>query len=283
MILFLYGPDTYRSRQKLNEIIAHYKTIHISGLNFKVFSAEDNNSFEDFKNCAQTTSMFGEKKLIVMDGAANAPEFMRSFRAWQARVALKDSRDVVCVFYDGAIEKKGEMLNWMKDNSEAQEFAALSGSRLLNWVRKYAEENHIKCDQGILWRLVAISGGDLWRIVNELKRLKTYKRGDKITSEDLDTFSEGAREKNVFNLADALVSGNKSRALKLLSACADSEDEARRIFGLLCWKMRTIVQGGRFDTAKLKKAYSMLIGLDIAVKTGRFSAKYALESFIFET
>ncbi|PIQ92378.1 MAG: hypothetical protein COV69_02735 [Parcubacteria group bacterium CG11_big_fil_rev_8_21_14_0_20_39_14] len=30
MIIFLYGPDTYRSRQKLNEIIEYYKKVKLA-------------------------------------------------------------------------------------------------------------------------------------------------------------------------------------------------------------------------------------------------------------
>ena len=37
MILFLYGPDTYRSRQKLNEIIEHYKKNPQKWAEFEVF------------------------------------------------------------------------------------------------------------------------------------------------------------------------------------------------------------------------------------------------------
>jgi hypothetical protein len=43
MLIFLYGQDTHRSRQKLNEIIARYKKVHQSGLNLKYFEDKDLN------------------------------------------------------------------------------------------------------------------------------------------------------------------------------------------------------------------------------------------------
>jgi len=67
MIIFLYGPDTYRSRQKLNEIIKKHKEqnakVAFRFLNFK------KDSFEDLRNETETISMFKEKKVAVITEA----------------------------------------------------------------------------------------------------------------------------------------------------------------------------------------------------------------------
>ena len=68
MIIFLYGEDTYRSRQKLEEIVAHYKEIHKSGLNLRYFDGETAD-LESIKSELQTVSMFKEKKLFVLTDA----------------------------------------------------------------------------------------------------------------------------------------------------------------------------------------------------------------------
>ena len=66
MIIFLYGQDTYRSCQKLKEIIGHYKEIHKSGLNLRYFD-RGNLNFQDFKSETETLSIFREKKLVVLN------------------------------------------------------------------------------------------------------------------------------------------------------------------------------------------------------------------------
>ena len=66
MIFFLYGPDTYRSRQKLNEIVTQYKKIHKSGLSFTYFD-KDSFNLEELEDELQAISMFKEKKLIVLN------------------------------------------------------------------------------------------------------------------------------------------------------------------------------------------------------------------------
>ena len=56
MIIFLYGTDTYRSRQKLNVIIENYQKKYPQGLNFRTFDLEENskvifNSNDAEENC----------------------------------------------------------------------------------------------------------------------------------------------------------------------------------------------------------------------------------------
>ena len=65
MIIFLYGQDTYRSRQKLNEIIEQYKKVHKSGLNLRYLDC-GKLSFQDFNDETRQTSMFKEKKMVIL-------------------------------------------------------------------------------------------------------------------------------------------------------------------------------------------------------------------------
>jgi UTP-glucose-1-phosphate uridylyltransferase len=59
IIIFLYGPDTFRSKQKLKEIIERYKKVHQSGLNLKHFDFKKD-SFENY-GVFRFLTMFKEK------------------------------------------------------------------------------------------------------------------------------------------------------------------------------------------------------------------------------
>ena len=61
MILFLYGPDNFRSKKKLEEIINQHRLKYKSGLNFaKIESNKDEEWFDQFKKRVETVSMFQE-------------------------------------------------------------------------------------------------------------------------------------------------------------------------------------------------------------------------------
>ncbi|PIZ89427.1 MAG: hypothetical protein COX89_01700, partial [Candidatus Nealsonbacteria bacterium CG_4_10_14_0_2_um_filter_37_10] len=103
MIIFLYGPDTYRSRQKLNEIIEHYKKIHRSGLNLRYFEA-GNLNFQDFKNEVETISMFREKKLVVLKDIFSNKDFQEEFLKQGEKFV--NSANIILIYEKKEIDKK---------------------------------------------------------------------------------------------------------------------------------------------------------------------------------
>ena len=88
MLIFLYGPDSYRINRKLNEIIEQYQKIHKSGLNLRYFDLSDKDMvFQDFSDEFQQKSMFKEKKLIVLKNAFSHPGFQDEFLSEIKRLA----------------------------------------------------------------------------------------------------------------------------------------------------------------------------------------------------
>ncbi len=65
MIYLLYGPDTVRSRQKLNEIIDEFRKRNGTYLNYYNFDAEEED-LGKIKGALETPSLFSPKKLVVV-------------------------------------------------------------------------------------------------------------------------------------------------------------------------------------------------------------------------
>ena len=74
MTIFLYGQDTYRSRKKLNEIIANYKKVHKSGLNLIYFEGKDLD-FEGVLSEIQQASIIVGKKMLVLKNVFSNADF----------------------------------------------------------------------------------------------------------------------------------------------------------------------------------------------------------------
>ena len=69
---FLHGQDSYRSKQKLKEIVEKYKSSKKSGLDL-VYIDASKSDFQDFYNNFKTFSMFKEKKLVVLKNLFSSP------------------------------------------------------------------------------------------------------------------------------------------------------------------------------------------------------------------
>ena len=66
MFYILYGQDTYRSREKLNELVSHFKT-KVSGLGF--FRIErDNFNEAEFDELLKGKTLFEKKYVVVCEG-----------------------------------------------------------------------------------------------------------------------------------------------------------------------------------------------------------------------
>jgi DNA polymerase III delta subunit len=102
MFIFLYGEDTYRSSQKLQEIVNEYKKVHETGLNLIYFDCQKSN-FEEFKNSVQSISMFREKKLIILKQGFFNTNFKEKFLQW-AKPA-RESENIIIVYENQTVKK----------------------------------------------------------------------------------------------------------------------------------------------------------------------------------
>lgn len=319
MILFLFGLDTYRSRKKLEEIVARYKAIHKSGLSFYVFD-EERRDFQEFKNAVGSSSMLGEKKLVVANCLLGFKEFSDALFAWQGKDDIAKSKDCVVVFFEQEVDKKNPSTLWVLKNSESQEFKILTGYKLQKWCERYLLENDISIEKLGLLRLIARTGGDLWAFENEVKKCKAYVRSKEslkeraeITYQDLNVFFRAPLETNIFGFIDAFAEGNKAQALKFLHGHFAAGDDPHYLFSMLYHQIRNIAvvsdlwengekdirniarilglhpfvvkkslsQKKMFDRGQIKQLYKLLVELEKDLKIGVGEPRAALQRLIF--
>lgn len=98
MIYLLYGSDTRRSREKLNEIIAEYHGKY-GDLNVHKFDAEEDGEGE-IKNALEASSLFSQKKLVVIRGLSKVPEKEAIFKTFE------HLKDTIVVLWERELSKE---------------------------------------------------------------------------------------------------------------------------------------------------------------------------------
>jgi len=310
MIIFLYGPDTYRSRQKLNEIIEHYKKIHRSGLNLRYFEA-GNLNFQDFKNEVETVSMFREKKLVVLKDIFSNKDFQEEFLKQGEKFV--NSANIILIYEKKEIDKKNSFLKFLKKNSESQEFELLEGQRLKNWVKKEFEKYQAQIDLKVIDELINFVGSNLWQMESEIKKLVNYKNGQKIKREDVELLVRPKIETDIFKTIDAISEKKKSRALFLFHQHLEKGDAPLYLLVMINFQFRNLLeikdlieknlpyykiinksklhpflvkksyqQAQRFTLQQLKKIYQKIFETDLNIKTGKMEPETAIDLLITE-
>ncbi len=304
MIIFLYGEDTYRSRQKLEEIAAHYQKIHQSGLNLKRFEGESLD-FQEFKNDFQTTPMFKEKKLFILNDTFSNQGFKDSFLENSERFVKSDN---VILFYETRGDlAKDPFFTFLKKEAKSQEFGLLAAQQLKNWLKKEFEAKGAKIAPEALEEMIDFVGNNLWQLANETQKLAAFKKDGKIEVKDVKLLVKPEIETDIFKTIDAIALKNKKQALTLLHQHLEKGDSPLFLLSMIAFQFRNILsikdlvekgkspvrsglhpfvarkayqQAQKFTLSELKKIYQKIFEVDYNIKTGQADPQTALDLLV---
>ena len=250
MIIFLYGPDTYRSQQKLNKIAGNYKKIRKTGLNFSTIDFKESD-FDNFKQIIESCSIFKEKKLIVFKNLFSSDEnTIQRLSDYLEKSNLAFSREEIIIIYEKDClhpEFKGikkTLFEKLIKRAKFQEFKLLEGPELKNWIKKEFSDKNIQINSEALEKIIFYVGNDLWRMSNEIQKLILFKNGkEKIIGEkDIDLLVRPRIDANIFKTIDAVANKNKKLALQLINEHIENGETGGYILSMILWQIRNLVK-----------------------------------------
>ncbi|MFH1714225.1 MAG: DNA polymerase III subunit delta [Candidatus Nealsonbacteria bacterium] len=310
MIILLYGPDTFRSRKKLNEIIEHYKKANKKGLDLKYIDLESL-GFRDFKNEIQQISIFDEKKLLILTNAFSNQEFKESLVERYAD--FTDDKNIIVFFEEKKVPTNDRLLKFLSKKAKCQEFYFLNKESLKKWTKNQFLELKTTISQDGLDKLVDFVGSDLWRMDNEIKKLVSFKKGKKVELKDLDQLVRPKIETDIFSTIDAIAQKNRKKAIFLLHKHLDKGDSPLYLLSMINYQFRNLLLikdliekqkpyyqiskilklhpfvvrksynlADKFSYQELKKIYQNIFQVDLSIKTGKIKPETALDLFLSE-
>jgi len=262
MIIFLYGPDSYRLNQKLQAIKARAKEL--------VFI----NSFDEFKVANEANSLFGTRKVIIIH------------KLFELFNEIEDSDNII-VFYDENPDKRTKLFKKLLRIAQCEEFKLLEGRELTKWIQEYAN-----CSSATANKLSAYLGNDLWLVSNEINKLQADIGYAKLVSDnDIERLIKAKINTNIFKTIDALATRDKKTALKLLCEHLTTGDDENYLFNMFCYQFHNILKvktgdysnlhpfvlqktkkmAQKYSLNRLQTIYSQLLTLDLWAKTSRVS------------
>lgn len=305
MIYFLYGQDNYRSKEKLNEIVAGYKQVHKSGLNLVYFDPSNPlraGAYEDFQNIFKIAGMFAEKKLVVLKNLFLAKEFQENLL--ENLKELESQKDIIIIFEEDKVDSRLKIFKDLKKFAKCQEFELLDFANTKKWLAIELQKNNAKMDLMAENLLLSFVGNDLWRLRNEVIKLSSYKVNKVINADDVKLLVKPKIDSDIFKTVEALASKNKKLALGLLQKHIENGDHPLYLLSMIAYQFRNlliikqargtktglhpfVVQKtmplcAKFSLEDLKKIYWKIFEMDTDIKTGKIDPELAIDMLVAE-
>lgn len=258
MIIFLYGSDAYRRRQKLNEILKSYSQKH-SNLNSGVFDLAVENEFLNFKAFLGSQSLFENFKLVVVSGLYQAEprkDLIKSIKSFL------ENQQIMIVISETEFPPK-DFIFFTEKPVQFQEFRELKGDYFKVFLKKEAVLRGLKFSVEAEALLAGIYEPDSWALVNELDKIALADLSQPIAINALKSVSDLETEEKVFDLTKALASRQLKEKIISLEKLFLQKEATPRVFNLLAAVSPAVL------TAKLSD-------LDVSIKSGGLDYEEAL-------
>lgn len=317
MLLFIFGEDTYRSREYLRESINQFKKQRDpKGYNTLILDGKKTPAGKLFAEI-NTIPFLAEKRLVVVENLLSSgdKELLAGFKERLAEKKIPESTVLICWQGEpiGKVKEAKELHFLLQKEKYAREFPALSGKNLTDWIEKEVKARGAQIEKDAVLELAQNFAGDMWQLSTTINQLVAYADKRVISGDDLSNFLEQKLDDNVFNLVDAVVSGNHRTAFKLLTEQRQRGEENGKLFGLFLWQFRILLEMSdlleresdltseeiakrlavhhfvirknlaivrKYSLSKLESIYNQLLEVDLKTKTGQGGQSLLLDLFV---
>lgn len=261
MIIFFYGEDPFRLKQKIRELKKRFLEKDTSGSGLSVFDFAEKADAKRIISTFGTANLLSPKRFVIVENIISAgqkqdQEEMLSYL--KTNKTLVENDDLVVVFCENNQPRKNSALYKFleaKDGGvKVQKFEKLIGSKLAQWIVRRI--NEIDSRSGIakdaLDKLILFVGSDTGTLETEIQKLVNYADGRGIESSDVELLVRADMDNNIFQTIDALANGDKKKALKLLHNHIESGENAFYIFSMFIYQFRNFAK-----VIDLKENYGM--------------------------
>lgn len=273
--------------------------------------------FSEYDDAWESFPMMTDKKLIhIKDsgifsskrntGGASTEE-KKEF--WSEKLA-RISDDTVVIFDESSVDKRSALYKAAVKAGTAVEFNYLSDADLVTWVVKQCLNAKKRMSKENAYYLVTLCDPGLGNINNELKKLLDF-CAEEIYKSDIDRVVSKSMQVIVFELTDAIMTGNVNKAFSTLNGLKTVKESAFNVMylmlssfekmlrakvmeyasqgeiaselGVAPFVARKYIESARgFSEDSLVWMVRRVAEIDLAIKEGRVDEWTALEQYVTE-
>ena len=240
--LFFYGSEDYLMEWAIKSLVEKYVSEEFREVDVLHLDGETCGA-EDIIKSTETHSMFSEKRIVIIK---NFLPLITGNVAYNEEIWLKlvsskqDSAIVIFVIESKFTDKITAFGRKLMKKCSVYEFSKLDKATLKAFITKCIRAEGKVIGRREIDEIIDLSGYfyrdstySLNQLVSDLFKIVKTSQGDRIDIEVIEDLMTGEEDKFVFSLVDALMIGNKNKAMDLAETIIKEEDSAMAVVALL--------------------------------------------------
>src|SRR3989344_8785928 len=255
MIILLYGPDTFRSNQKLKGLKDKFiKEVDKTGLNLATLDGVQLETVE-FEKAIATPPFLAKKRMVVIKELIAKNRGQKIQKEILEILDKNGLTDVILIFWEGDLgniktsRKKSKistrrsniLFERLKKEKYVQEFELLETSEVRKWASAEIKKKDGQINPAALAMLIDFIGNDLWQLNSEIDKLIAYAKNKEVSVNDVQNLVKTKLDDDIFKLTDALGQKNKKLALKLVSDQLQSGVMPTQLLSKIIWQYKNLL------------------------------------------
>ena len=273
-IYLLYGEERYLKKQYTDRL---HKAMCNEGdsMNTHFYEGKDL-SVGEIIDLAETLPFLSERRVIFISNS----NLFKSGGEKMAEYLASPNETTYFVFTESEVDKRSKLFKAVQNNGCVVEFGVQDENTLKRWIAGIVGRDNKKIAERTVTLFLTKTGTDMENIQMELEKLLCYCMDrDVITDEDVEAVCVNRISNHIFDMVNAIASGNTKEALSLYYDLLALKEPAMRILFLIARQYNLLLQ-----TKELKqKGFS---DKDIASKIGVppfVAGKYVAQASRFKT
>lgn len=311
-ILLLFGREKYLIRWACEQIRKRYVMSAAELFDFVKIDGSSEDTGRISEAC-ETLPMLSEKRVVLVSDFDES-----SGRGDEVAEYLKDfPENTVLILVCDSLDKRKKLYKAAAKYGSVYDFDRLDPPMLRSFIAKRFRTAKKEFDPDLSGYFIDVSGYydkesdyTLDNLVNDIAKTTAHS-GERITAEDIENTVISGAKRDVFAFTDALSSGKKGDALRILHSLLESGENVFKLLGLICSQYETILSAhemrsdgmnlaqmkaalgihefrikkafgpaSRYDGEGLRKVLMKAYEADRNIKTGLTEPETALELFV---
>lgn len=236
-----YGKEDYMKKQYVNNIKNQIIDPANEIMNLEKLEGKGV-SVDQIIDFAETLPFMSDRRLMIIKDSGLFKSGKKDESAKMAEYIDKLPSSVCIIFMESDIDKRLSLYKKVNKNYETIEFKVPSDRELATWTKTELRRYKVLMSPQVIEYFVRVVPPGMESIINEIKKLASYKAEGEITKEEIDQVCTQSLDIRIFELVKMLGNKDTKVVLEIYSNLLEMKEPPIKILAMMARQFRMILQ-----------------------------------------